>query len=44
MTPLSWRATKEKIQKAIDIGLGNITVDFTILYGKRDYTKSQNII
>ena len=39
MTPLSWRVSKEKIQKAINIGLGSITVDFTIMYGKKNDMK-----
>ncbi|MPN39891.1 23S rRNA (guanine(745)-N(1))-methyltransferase [bioreactor metagenome] len=34
MTPLSWSASKDKIQRAFNIGLENITVDFTIMCGK----------
>lgn len=34
MTPLSWRATEEKAQKALEIGIDKITVDFTIMYGR----------
>lgn len=37
MTPLSWSASKDKIQRACNIGLENITVDFTIICGKTDY-------
>ncbi|PRR71010.1 putative RNA methyltransferase [Clostridium thermopalmarium] len=36
MTPLSWNASKDKIQRAFNIGLENITVDFTIICGKKN--------
>jgi 23S rRNA (guanine745-N1)-methyltransferase len=36
MTPLSWNASKDKIQRAFNIDLENITVDFTIMCGKKD--------
>lgn len=42
MTPLSWRATNEKIQKALNIKSNRITVDFTIMCGKR-LTRSSKI-
>lgn len=34
MTPLSWRATEEKRQQIFKMNLAEITVDFTILFGK----------
>jgi 23S rRNA (guanine745-N1)-methyltransferase len=36
MTPLSWNASKDKIQRAFNIGLENITVDFTVMCGKKN--------
>lgn len=35
MTPLSWSATEEKIKKAFNMKTNHITVDFTILIGKK---------
>ncbi|MDF9410042.1 MAG: 23S rRNA methyltransferase A [Pelotomaculum sp. PtaB.Bin013] len=35
MTPLSWGATDEKIQEVLDIGINNITMDLTIILGKK---------
>lgn len=35
MTPLSWGATDEKIQEVLHIGINNITVDLTIILGKK---------
>ncbi|GAB6180379.1 hypothetical protein JCM14036_16980 [Desulfotomaculum defluvii] len=34
MTPLSWGATKERFQKALEMTLSEVTVDLTILVGK----------
>jgi len=34
MTPLSWSADKSTIEQAINLGLKNITVDFSIMIGK----------
>ena len=39
MTPLSWRVSMEKIQNALNIELDSITVDFTIIYGKKNDLK-----
>ncbi|HHU32175.1 MAG TPA: methyltransferase domain-containing protein [Clostridia bacterium] len=35
MTPLSWNVPTEKIEQVIRSGLNKITVEFTILYGKK---------
>lgn len=35
MTPLSWGAADEKIQKVLDYGLNNITVDLSVILGKK---------
>jgi len=35
MTPLSWSAADERIKQAINMGTNNITVDFTIIVGKK---------
>lgn len=34
MTPLSWSASKERVQEAYNMGIDNITVDLTIILGK----------
>lgn len=34
MTPLSWGTTEERLQKVVEMGLREITVDLTILFGK----------
>jgi 23S rRNA (guanine745-N1)-methyltransferase len=34
MTPLSWRATNEKIQEAFNRGIDSLTADFSIVVGK----------
>ena len=34
MTPLSWSASKERIEKALNIGIDSITVDLTVMYGR----------
>jgi 23S rRNA (guanine745-N1)-methyltransferase len=34
MTPLSWRAADEKVQKVINQGIDLVTADFTIMAGK----------
>lgn len=35
MTPLSWNAENQAVEQAIDLIKGSITVDYTILYGKK---------
>lgn len=35
MTPLSWNATEQEINQAIDSIKGSITADFSILYGRK---------
>ena len=35
MTPLSWAATEEKIQQALDMNTSNISVDFTVIVGQK---------
>lgn len=35
MTPLSWNVAGDKIQKALKLGINDITVDVTILLGKK---------
>lgn len=35
MTPLSWRTTEKHLQKVIRMSLKSITIDLTILYGKK---------
>lgn len=35
MTPLSWRAATQEIEKTINSVKGSITADFTILYGQK---------
>jgi 23S rRNA (guanine745-N1)-methyltransferase len=42
MTPLSWGASKDKIQRAFNINLKNITVDFTIICGKKNYKNTHS--
>jgi 23S rRNA (guanine745-N1)-methyltransferase len=34
MTPLSWSASPEKVEKALNSGISSITVDMTVLYGR----------
>ena len=34
MTPLSWGTTKERLQKALEMNLREVTIDLTILAGK----------
>jgi 23S rRNA (guanine745-N1)-methyltransferase len=34
MTPLSWGATEERLQKMLDMDSAEITVELTILIGK----------
>jgi len=42
MTPLSWSATQEKVESVLSIGIDKITVEFTIIYGKKDCKKLYN--
>ena len=35
MTPLSWGTTKECLQKALEMNLREVTIDLTILTGKK---------
>lgn len=35
MTPISWRASDENIAKVLDSGLRHVTVDLTIILGKK---------
>jgi len=39
MTPLSWRATEER---ALDIGIDEITVEFTVINGKNGNKKNKH--
>lgn len=33
MTPLTWGASEEKVRKALQLGLPEITIDFTVMSG-----------
>jgi 23S rRNA (guanine745-N1)-methyltransferase len=35
MTPLSWGITEERLQKVQEMNLKEITIDLTILFGKK---------
>lgn len=39
MTPLSWRASSEKVQAALDAGIDSISVEFSIISGKKKKRK-----
>ncbi|KPU45279.1 23S rRNA (guanine(745)-N(1))-methyltransferase [Oxobacter pfennigii] len=39
MTPLSWGADDEEIQKTLTIGINKITVDMTVIVGKKNNIK-----
>lgn len=42
MTPLSWGASDERIQMALDTGINTITVDYSIIIGKAENRKPAN--
>lgn len=35
MTPLSWGASEEKVQKALNTGIYSISVDYSIIIGNK---------
>jgi len=35
MTPLTWNVEKEKLEKAIEMGIREVTADFHIIIGKK---------
>jgi hypothetical protein len=42
MTPLSWGALSEKIQKALKMGIDNITADYSIIIGEKSGGRNRN--
>jgi 23S rRNA (guanine745-N1)-methyltransferase len=40
MTPLSWKISAEKIEEIMERGLDEVTVEFTIIYGKHTAIKN----
>jgi len=43
MTPLSWSVPEERIRKALDSKIDNVTADFTVIIGKRNHQIRDNI-